>query len=81
MVTGVQTCALPILMMVMPEDKENIILKNIETFRNHQIGIMLFNAENFSYKILVKPSKINPASKSHNIYAMGKIATEINSIK
>lgn len=69
------------VIMVMPEDKENIIVKNIETFKNYQIGIMLFNHVNFNYKILLKPSKINPTSKSHNIYAVGKIATEINSIK
>lgn len=69
------------VMMIMPEDKENIISKNIEVFKYHQIGIMLFNAENLNYKILVKPSKFNPASKSHNIYAVGRIATEINSTR
>lgn len=69
------------VMLVMPEDKENIILKNIETLRNYQIGVMLFNAENLTYRLLLKPAKVNPSSKNHNIYAVGKIATEINTMK
>ena len=69
------------VMMVMPEEKENVIVKNIETFKNHQIGIMLFNADNLNYKILLRPTKINPTSKSHNIYAMGRISSEFNTLK
>lgn len=69
------------VMLVMPEDKENLITKNIDIIKKYQIGIMLFDTDNFNYKIIAKPPKLIPNSRSHNIYAVGKITNELNSIK
>ncbi|OPX86928.1 MAG: hypothetical protein A4E53_02690 [Pelotomaculum sp. PtaB.Bin104] len=65
------------VVIVVPEDKENTINKNIDVFRNLQVGVMVFNMANLSYKIMQKPRRINPSSKRHSLFALGKIASEL----
>jgi len=64
-------------MIVFPYNRERVIKNNIEAFQKMRIGVMTFNAEDYSYNIIVKPSKCNPSSKKHNLFALGQISSSI----
>lgn len=42
---------------------------------------MTFDLFTGTYKIIVKPQKNNPSSKRHNLFALGKIASELKNPK
>lgn len=65
------------VVIVVPEDKETIINKNLDVFKNLQVGVMVFNMDNLSYKVMLKPPGVNPSSKRHSIFALGKLASEL----
>lgn len=65
------------VVIVFPENKEAIINKNLDIFKKLEVGVMLFNIANSSYKVLLKPHRINPSSKRHSLFALGKIASEL----
>lgn len=62
--------------IVMPFEKEQILLKNIDSFKASNIGALLFDAENFQIKILYRAKKNSAISLQHLYYMSGKILLE-----
>lgn len=65
--------------IVLPEDKLSVAKKNIETFIELNVGLMVFQPIDLSYEIIVKPQKSNPSSKCHNLFALYQIMSEMKS--
>lgn len=59
---------------VFPEEKEKLLLENLESFRRRKIGLSIFDANSGMYKVLLKPMKERPSSKKHYFYTLSKIA-------
>ncbi len=62
--------------IVFPIEKEKLLLNNLETFRNLNIGVLLFDIKNQKSQWLVHPKKEKPISKSQTIYLLYKIASK-----
>jgi len=65
------------VVIVLPEEKETIINKNLDVFKKLQVGVIIFNMHNLSNKVMLKPPRINPSSRRHSLFALGKIASEL----
>lgn len=59
--------------IVMPFEKEEILLKNIDSFKACNIGAVLFDARNFQTKILYRAKKNPTISLQHLYYMSGKV--------
>ncbi len=64
------------IMIVFPMNKEKLIAKNVDKFNKLKLGIMLFNAYDKSYKILVRPPKTHPSSRMHHLFMLTKILSK-----
>lgn len=62
--------------VVMPIDKKELLLKNIDVFRENNIGLLLFDARLYKVEVLYKARKNQSISKSHSLYMKGKILLE-----
>lgn len=65
------------VVIVLPTEKESIICKNIELFKELRVGVMTFDTLSGNNKVFVKPQKNNPSSKRHNLYALGTISSKL----
>lgn len=61
--------------IVFPVEREKILRENIEIFKKSKIGVMLFDAFNQHYKILLPPLKSKPSSRTHRLFAFSKITS------
>lgn len=59
---------------VFPKKKERILKKHIDKFKKMNIGVIVFDHNSFSYKILLKPRKNNPQSRMHYFFSIFRIA-------
>ena len=65
--------------IVMPIEKERVLLQNIESFKMCNVGALLFDAQNLEIKILYRPQKNTTISVQHLYYMSGKLLLEHHS--
>lgn len=65
--------------IVMPIEKEQILLDNIRMFEECNVGVLLFDAEKDKLKILYRPKKNSTISLQHLYYMSGKLLIECHS--
>lgn len=65
--------------IVMPFEKEQILLQNIDSFKGCNVGVLLFDAKNCKLKVLYRAKKNMAISLQHLYYMSGKILLEHHS--
>lgn len=65
--------------VVMPFEKERILLQNIDSFKACNVGALLFDAQNCEVKILYRAKKNSAISLQHLYYMSGKVLLEHHS--
>jgi len=59
--------------IVLPNDKRNLILANLEFLQSVNIGVFLIDYENEKIEVLFKPKKCMPTSKLYTLYMQGQL--------
>lgn len=65
--------------IVMPFEKEQILLQNIDSFKERNIGVLLFDAYSCETKMLYRAKKNSTISLQHLYYMSGKILLKYHS--
>jgi hypothetical protein len=63
---------------VFPNNKTQLLKNNLDMFSTLKIGVMTYDTETGSYEMLVKPCKLKPSSKHHNLFAISRIIEEMS---
>ena len=61
-------------LVVFPFEKENVLGKQIDLFRELNVGILLFDVNTNHVKFLLRPKKERASSKWHMLFALGQLA-------
>lgn len=67
--------------IVMPSEKKTLLIKNLNIFKENNIGIILFDTTTCSIEIIYNPRKNKGVSKIHSYYIKGKLLLEKNESK
>lgn len=65
--------------VVFPFERESVLAKQMELFRELNVGILLFDVRNEKVKFLLHPQKEKSSSKWHTLFALGKLAHQYSS--
>jgi len=63
------------IIVVMPAEYSKIPVKNIELFREMNVGLMAIDQQG-KLEFIEKPQREKPSSKRHHLYALGQIISE-----
>jgi len=66
-------------LVVFPFEKEGVLKKQLELFRELNVGILLFDVTNGKLKFLLHPKKEKPSSKWHMLFTLGQLAHQYSS--
>lgn len=60
--------------IVLPFSKKNIAYTNIDIFKTHGIGLMLFDPDTEKYQVICKAKKNTAISKRYLLYSLGSLS-------
>lgn len=63
------------IIVVMPAENSKTPIKNIELFREMNVGLMSIDKQS-KLKFIEKPLREKPSSKKHHLYALGQVISE-----
>lgn len=66
-------------LVVFPFEKEGVLIKQLELFKELNVGILLFDATNEELKFLLHPQKEKSSSKWHTLFALGQMVHQYSS--
>jgi len=64
-------------LVVMPEVWAHRIEENVDRFRRVGVGILAFDCDNGSLRVIQNPRKSGPTSRVHYLYALGKFLARV----
>jgi len=64
--------------VVLPPDRERVLLANLAKFRNMKVGVMTFDASRQECRVLLAPPRTGGTSRFHYLFTLAQVLKAID---